>query len=263
MITVKSYFEKNHVRAQVVGFDQIGNNSEKFVYSTPITLYSGVNNPIKIQCLNSDQKSINVADVTIQAGLFAPGTQNELILLTATDIDSANGIVQVNFTPAELAPLDFGFFEFTLIAADNTGNVWPVYIDDNYGSRLSTTLAKGPVLAYPDPIAVTFTDQTDVGVCSDQIDLSKRPMNSTLATLEANLVSYTGNITAQGSLVTIPTPIDWANISSAYYSNVSGLVFQSVSGSYAQLRFVLNNADPHGWGNLNASTWITGGNIRI
>ena len=262
MITIKAYPEKNKLLAYVVGFDTIGADQGVAVYSTPISLYSGVNNPIKIQCLNSDQKRIDVSNVTIQLGLFQPNTQNELVVKTATNIDAANGVVQATFTVGDLAPLDFGFYEVAVVATDLAGDSYPVYVNDYYGSRLTTTLSKGPILAYPDPINVVWTDQSGVGVCSDAINLTTRPMNSTTATLCANLVAYSGNILAQGTLVSLPTNTDWGNVSSTYYSNVSGLVFQNVEGSFAWLRFVLDNADPNGWGNLSANTYINGGNIR-
>ena len=275
MQTIKAYFEgeETKILATVVGFsDQdtgiglIGYNNYKSVYSTPITLYSSVNNPIKIQCLNSDQKAINVSNISIQCGLFEPNTQNELITANAISIDSANGVVEIVFTPSQLSPLDFGLFEIALVGTDANLNAYPIYIDDNYGSRLTTRLSKGPILAYADPLPVTFLDVTDVGVVSNPIDLTNRPMNSTLATLCANLVLYTGNIIAQGTMVTIPLPNDWGNISSTYYSNVAGLVFQSVSGSFAQIRFVLDTIDPSKSGNLspaNVAMYISGGNIRI
>jgi hypothetical protein len=275
MQLIRTYFEnlEPKIRAQIVGFSSanagiglIGYNEDRIVYSTPLTLYSGVNNPVKIVCLNSDQKSINVEAVSIQLGLFVPNTQNELLTANATNIDSANGVVQVTFTPSQLAPLDFGFYEVALTATDGNLNVFPIYIDDNYGSRLTTILMKGPVLAYPNPYPVVFSDVTDVGVVSDPINLTGRPMNSTVATLCANIVSYTGNIVAQGTTVTIPTLHDWGNVSATYYANAAGLYFQSVTGSFAWIRFVLDSIDPTGTGNLspsNVAAFISGGNIRI
>jgi len=277
MQTVKAYFEgrQTKILAYIVGISDatsgigvVGYNEVRTVYSTPLVLYSGVNNPIKIQCLNSDQKRINLANsnVAIQCGLFEPNTQNELITANATSIDSTNGVVEIVFTPSELAPLDFGMYEIALTGTDANLNIYPIYINDNFGSRLTTTLAKGPVLAYPDPTPVTFLDVVDVGVTSNPIDLTNRPMNSTLATLCANLVLYTGNIVAQGTMVSIPLPTDWANVSSTFYANAAGLVFQSVSGSFAQIRFVLDSIDPSRSGNLspsNVATYISGGNIRI
>ena len=275
MQTIKAYFEgeENKILAYFVGISdatsdigKVGYHEAITMYSTPLTIYSGVNNPIKISCMNSDQKLINVSNVDIQCGLFVPNTQNELITANARNIDSANGIVEIIFTPSQLAPLDFGFYEIGVVATDANLNAWPVYINDFYGSRLTVTLAKGPVLAYSDPTPVVFSDVTDIGVVSNPINLTGRPMNSTLATLCANIVSYTGNIVAQGSTVTIPTPVDWGNVSATYYANAAGLYFQSVSGSFAWIRFVLDAIDPTRTGNLspsNVAAFISGGNIRI
>ena len=275
MQLIRTYFENKEpkIRAQIVGFSNantgiglIGYNEDRVMYSTPLQLFSGVNNPVKISCLNSDQKRINVSNVNIQCGLFVPNTQNELITANATNIDSANGIVEIIFTPSQLAPLDFGLYEVALTATDANLNCYPIYIDDNYNSRLTTRLSKGPVLAYDDPIPLSFTDTVDVGVVSNNIDLTQRPMNSTTATVCANLIAYTGNIIGQGSLVTIPFPNDWGNVSSSYYANVTGLVFQNMIGSFALARFVIEGIDPHGYGNVspsNIALYINGANIRI
>jgi hypothetical protein len=125
---------------------------------------------------------------------------------------------------------------------------------------------KGPVLAYADPTPVTFLDIVDVGVTSNPIDLTNRPMGSTLATICCNLINYSGNIISEASLITTPSPNDWANVSATYYSNVSGLVFQNAPGSFSQIRFILDSIDPAKTGNLspsNISAYINGANIRI
>lgn len=265
MQTIKAYFEDENIKitAQVVDSSYVHHNSEVVVYSVPITIYKNVNNPIKIQCLNSDQKRINVANVSIQLGVFECNSENELINITASNIDAANGVVETTLTPSQLSPLSFGDYEIALIGTDQNSNVYPIYIDDNYGSRLKATLKKGPILAYGDPIPVTFLDTVGIGVVSNSIDLTNRPQNSSLATLCANLQTYTGNIIASGSLTTTPANTDWANISSQYYSNVSGYVFQSVSGKFVEIRFILDSADPTGNGNVIISNFITNANIRI
>ena len=263
MQTVKVYVGENIIIGYLPGITDTGWDEVTAVYATPIKLYSGVNNPIKIRCLNTDQQQINVSNLSIQIGLFEPGTECELLTLAASDYDSANGLVITTFTASELAPLDFGSYELTVTASDNTGNVWPIYIDDNQGTRLTTALLKGPVLAYGDPLPVTFLDVVGVGVVSNSINLTTRPQNSTTATLAANLVAYTGNIVAQASMVSIPTNVDWGNVSADYYSNVSGLIFQNLSGSFAWCRFLLDSADPSGNGMVQSNLFVTGGNIRI
>jgi len=232
------------------------------MYANPIKLYSGVNNPIKIQCMNTDQKKIDVSNVTIQLGLFEPETENELIINTAFGIDSANGIVGGLFTPSELDCLTFGFYELGITAFENSGNVYPVFINDSFGSRLPVQYCKGPVLGNSEPIAMTWVDSMAVGVVSNDVDLSSRPMNSTLATMCANLVNYTGNIVAQGTMISTPTSSDFGNISYSSYTNSNGPIFQSVSGSYAWIRFVLDGADPNHWGNISANSVVTWSNIR-
>jgi hypothetical protein len=262
MQLIRAYFEDENTKvlAFIDGFNSattgigvVGYNEAVPVFSTPLTIYSGINNPIKISCLNSDQKPINVSNANIQAGLFEPGTQNEVVTANSINIDSANGVVQIIFTPSQTAALDFGMYELALVAYDSDLNALPVYINDFFGSRLNVRLSKGPVVGYATPIPVVYTDQPGIGVVSNQINLTQRPMGSTLATLQANLNMYTGNIIAQGSLVSIPFENDFGNISATYYSNVSGNIFQNVQGSYAVIQFIIDGIDPSRTGNQSSS----------
>lgn len=266
MITIKAYSEKNRIHALFTDINSDRREEENVVYSNPIQLYSGVNNPIRIFCLNSDQKFIDASNISIQAGIFSPGTSEELITVNAANVDAAHGLVQINFSPDDLEPLNFGTYEVALTAIDANLNAYPIYINDHYGSRLTTTLSKGPILEYNDPISVNFTDVEHVGVVSDQIDLTKRPVNSFVATLQAQLEQYTGNIISQGTLISIPTVDDWANVSSSYYSNISGNILQNVLGSYAMIRFVVDGIDPRKFGNIgqsNIANVIISSSIRI
>jgi len=276
MQLIRTYFEnlEPKIRAQIVGFSSstfgvglVGYNEDRIVYSTPLQLFSGVSNPIKIVCLNSDQKPVNVSNVDIQCGLFQPGTQNELITANAVGVDSANGVIEVTFTASQLAPLDFGLFEVALVATDANLVAYPIYINDNYGSRLTTRLSKGPVLAYPNPYPVVYTDQPGIGVVSNWINLTNRPMGSTLATLTTDLNQYTGNIIAMGTMVSLPAgQNDFGIISSTYYSNVSGNIFQNVQGSFAVIEFVVDGIDPSKSGNVsqgNIANVIISSSIRI
>ncbi|VVC05093.1 Uncharacterised protein [uncultured archaeon] len=264
--TIKAYFDRNVIRAQFLSDSFTSVNEEEFMYSIPLTIYTGVNNLIRVSCLNPDQKNIDVSNLSIQFGLFVPETENELLTANAIPIDSANGVVQVTLIPAELAPLDVGFYECTLTAADANSVSYPVYVNDSYQTRLMVNLEKGPIDAYGNPIFVSWSDIPDVGVTSSQIDLTSRPVGSSLATLQTNLVDYTGNIISQGALNTTPLPHDWGNISFTNFSNFSGNTFINVEGIYASIRFVADGIDPQGTGNVttaNIALVVNQSSIRI
>ena len=264
MQEIKSYFSENFVIAQIADVNPMIHEEYRQVYARSVKLYQGVYNPVKILCLNTDQKPIDVTNSSIQFSLFEPNTECELFTVTATPVDTANGVVQINLTPGQIAALDFGSYEMAITNSDQNGNIYPCYVSDNYNARLNVDLLKGPIQGLMQAIPLSFTDIPSVGLISNQVNLTDRPITSTLLTLEANLQAYTGNIVALGSLVSQPTIGDFANISSTYYSNVSGFVMQNVIGTYAVIEFLLDSADPSGrTGNIFSNNFITNANIRF
>lgn len=235
------------------------------VYSRPITLFKGVDNPIKLWNLNTDQKPINISNISLTCNLFTPGTQYQWISKSVTNVDSANGVAQVTFVSSDLAGLELGKYEIGMTATDiNFGNATPVYLNDNYQGRLTVNLELGSVSALTDPIPVTFTDTPRVGVVSNYIDLTVRPSGNNNLTFGANLiVPYTGNIVAQGAMITNPVNGDFGNILLENYDNFSGLTMFNVPGTYATIRFLIDELDPNGtYGNINANNYITSAAIR-
>jgi hypothetical protein len=255
---IKSYFEWYHLRAIFPSSESSYSfKEESIMYTNPIKLYSGVDNPIKVRCLDSEQKRVNVSNMTIQLNIFESETNNVLATSNASSIDNANGKILSQFNSNQLEGLDFGDYEIAMTSQDINGNIYPIYMDDNYTSRLPLTLLRGPVNANSEPIDLLWTNNDNSGVTSQYVNLSDRPILSTLATACLNLNSYSGNVVAQGSIITTPSETDFANISYVNYSNTSGLVFQNVEGSYGTIRFLLDAAIG------NANSYILGGNVRI
>lgn len=233
------------------------------MYSRPITVFYGVDNPIRITFLNADQKAANLTNITANVNVFSPGTQYQWITKPVTIANATAGQANITFTSSDLAPLELGFYEIGMTANYGNSNATPVFLNDNYLGRITMDLQLGPVSSELDPIPVSFTDTSGIGVVSDQIDLTVRPTGDTTATFCANLVQpYTGNIIAQGTMVTNPTNNDFGNIIVENYSNVSGNVMFNVLGSYATIRFIVDAIDPWGNSNVIVSDYIDCGKIR-
>lgn len=269
MQTVLAYNYPIKILAQIVDdyINQLGYDTEwRQVYSREITAFQGVNNPVKITFLNTDQKTANIANLTISVNLFTPETQYQWLSKTANVANASTGIAWVTFTSSDLQPLEYGMYEIGMTATDvNSGQVTPVYLNDNYQGRLTFNLLPGPVSTQTPPVGITFTDVPLSGVVSNYIDLTVRPQGDSTLTFFANLiVPYTGNIIAQGAMITNPVyPSDFANIVVENYSNFSGNTMLNVLGTYSTMVFLVDQLDPGGqWGNINANNYITSSMVR-
>jgi hypothetical protein len=136
MITVKAYLYPNTAEVQV--FDPaIFTTRNRQVYSRPIKVYQGIDNPVQVIVRNQDQKKVDLTGYIMQAAIQDPtnGTTVESYAVTFANIELGLG----NFTidKATINTLENRFYKLTfktIRQSDNTEQ--PIYIDDNYGVPL-------------------------------------------------------------------------------------------------------------------------------
>lgn len=147
MITVKCYLYPNTVEVQV--FDpSIFTTRNRAVYSRPIKVYQGIDNPIQIIVKNQDQKKVNLSGYTVQVDI-QDYTNN--VHVTSYTVDfSANvgGNIQLGqgsftITANTLANLEQRFYKLTTRTISSTDAQKPLYIDDNYGVPLDLEVLPG------------------------------------------------------------------------------------------------------------------------
>lgn len=136
MITVKAYLYPNTAEVQV--FDPaIFTTRNRQVYSRPIKVYQGVDNPIQVIIRNQDQKKVNMTGYTVQAAIQDPTNQVTVETYAVTFANIATGQGTFTIDRATINTLEQRFYKLTFktnLTADNTEQ--PVYIDSNYGVPL-------------------------------------------------------------------------------------------------------------------------------
>ena len=134
MITVKTYLYPNLAEVQV--FDPtIFTTRNRQMYSRPIKVYQGIDNPIQVLVKNQDQKKVNLTGSSMTAQIQDPTNQTTISSYPVTWENIMLG--QGNFTldRATIDSLENRFYKLTF-SANTAGTVTPVYIDDNYGVPL-------------------------------------------------------------------------------------------------------------------------------
>jgi hypothetical protein len=136
MITVKTYLYPNIAEVQV--FDPaIFTKRNRIVYSRPIKVYQGVDNPIQVVVKNQDQKKMNLTGYTVQASIQDPINQVTVETYAVTFANIAIGQGTVTLDKGTINSLEQRFYKLTfktIKTSDSTEQ--PVYIDDNYGVPL-------------------------------------------------------------------------------------------------------------------------------
>ena len=141
MITVKAYLYPNLAEVQV--FDPaIFTTRNRQVYSRPIKVYQGVDNPIQVIIRNQDQKKVNLTGSSVTASIQDP--TNQLTVKSYPVLFDANvgGNIQLGqgtftFDANTINGLEQRFYKLAFSTTVTSTDVSrPVYIDDNYGVPL-------------------------------------------------------------------------------------------------------------------------------
>jgi hypothetical protein len=136
MITVKAYLYPNTAEVQV--FDPtIFTTRNRVVYSRPIKVYQGIDNPIQVIVRNQDQKGVNLTGYIMQAQIQDPTNGVTVETYAVTFADITKGLANFTLDRDTINTLEQRFYKLTfktIRQSDNTEQ--PVYIDDNYGVPL-------------------------------------------------------------------------------------------------------------------------------
>jgi hypothetical protein len=136
MITVKAYLYPNTAEVQV--FDPtIFTNRNRIMYSRPIKVYQGIDNPIQVIVRNQDQKGVNLTGSTVTASIQDPTNQVTIKSYAVTFANIALGQGNFTFDANTINALENRFYKLAFsTTVTNTDVTSPVYIDDNYGVPL-------------------------------------------------------------------------------------------------------------------------------
>ena len=136
MITVKAFIYPNTAEVQV--FDPaIFTTRNRQVYSRPIKVYQGIDNPVQVLVKNQDQKNVNLTGYTVQASIQDPTNQVTIETYAVTFANVAVGQGTFTLDKGTINTLENRFYKLTfktIKTSDSTEQ--PIYIDDNYGVPL-------------------------------------------------------------------------------------------------------------------------------
>jgi hypothetical protein len=107
------------------------------VYSRPIKVYQGVDNPVQVVVRNQDQKSVDLTGSSVTASIQDPTNQVTVKSYTVTWANIQQGLGTFTFDANTINNLENRFYKLAF-STTNTGTdqTTPVYIDDNYGVPL-------------------------------------------------------------------------------------------------------------------------------
>ena len=141
MQTIKTYLYPNTAEVQV--FDPaIFTTRNRQVYSRPIKVYQGIDNPVQVIVRNQDQKSVNLTGSSVTASIQDPVNQVTVKSFPVLFGANVGGNIQLGqgtftFDANTINSLEQRFYKLAFSSTVTSTDVTrPVYIDDNYGVPL-------------------------------------------------------------------------------------------------------------------------------
>jgi hypothetical protein len=136
MITIKAYLYPNTVEVQIMD-PTIFTTRNRVVYSRPIKVYQGIDNPIQIVVKNQDQKSVDLNGYSLQVDIQDPTNRVTVESFGVTYIDQAKGTGIFTLDRATINTLEQRFYKLTVKRINvSDSSEQPIYIDDNHGVPL-------------------------------------------------------------------------------------------------------------------------------
>jgi hypothetical protein len=140
---IQAYLYSNIVRVQIWD-PAIFSTRNRVVYSHPIKIYQGIDNPMQVVVLNQDQKPVDLTGYLVQMDIQDPLNEGsvESIAVAFTDIAKGRGTFTIN--KAVVNSLDQRFYKMTLkLIEQATNQERPLYIDANWTAPIDLEVLPG------------------------------------------------------------------------------------------------------------------------
>jgi hypothetical protein len=133
---IQCYLYSNIVPVQIWD-PTIFSPRNRVVYSRPITVHQGIDNPLQIVVRNQDQKPVDLTGYAVQIDIQDPVNKLTAYSLAVTFTDITKGQGTVTLDTATVNSLDQRIYKLTMrTIADDDASEKPLYIDDNFGVPL-------------------------------------------------------------------------------------------------------------------------------
>lgn len=214
------------------------NNIMSMFYTPNIKVYRGIDNYIRIEFKNRDQKRVSMTDHTANIVILDKENNVAYVERALTAIDPRRGIWEASITEADLLNLDSKFYSYGLKVTNPEGRTAPAYADDNYSANGVLEIDEG---VYP-----TFTESTTEAFASGNTGstIAIAPyINRNTAQHTAQVYfssAFTGTLEVQGSINPSNSiqNADFTTITTKTYTAQTDNDYFNFTGVYSAVRFV-------------------------
>jgi len=144
MYEIQSYLYDNIILVQILDQGTFLPPRNRTVFSKPIKVYQGIDNPLQIVVRNQQQKAADLTGYTMQMDIQDPFEKGAVESLAVSIDTVASGLCSVTIPKATTVALKQRMYYLTLKLINTSTNAErPLYIDDNFGAQLKIEVLPG------------------------------------------------------------------------------------------------------------------------
>lgn len=141
---ITSYLYDNKIEVQILDSSLPTNTRNRVVYSRPIKVYQGIDNPLVIEVKNQDQKPIDLTGYTVQVAIQDPVNKQQVASFDVVVTNAARGQGNIVIDQVLVDSLNQRFYKLTVKTIRQSNNqIHPAYIDQNYSVSLDIEVLEG------------------------------------------------------------------------------------------------------------------------
>ena len=144
MIHITSYLYDNKIEVQILDSSLMTNTRNRVVYSRPIKIYQGIDNPLVVEVKNQDQKPVNLTGSTVQVSIQDPVNKEQIASFDVVVTNAAKGLGNIVIAQSLVDSLTQRFYKLTVKTIRQIDDqTYPAYIDQNYSVSLDVEVLEG------------------------------------------------------------------------------------------------------------------------
>jgi hypothetical protein len=133
MQAAKLFIYSNTVQIQILDVRWFNTRYRK-VYSRPITVYQGIDNPVQVIIKNQQQKPVDLTDYGVIAEIQDPHVASSIHQFSVSWQDISTGRGYFTIPQSVVDSLEQRYYRLTFKTINQTTSALaPMYVDDNFG----------------------------------------------------------------------------------------------------------------------------------
>lgn len=249
MQQITTYLYNDSIPIQIVT-DATITTRNRTVYTRAIKIYRGIDNQVKLQFKNQDQKAVNMTGKTATLHILNDNDGSVWFSRDASVVDAVKGIYTVPIYETDLLDLDDEYYNYSVnIEDDTTGDRTLAYADDNYTVRGEIHLLSGHFPQFHPSTVVALNNlytatpyspnsiNTTSIVAGDATTSRKNSLHTTQFYFTPT--GFSGTITVEATLDSVADFINgnWFTVQTLNFTNQIATTYTNWTGIHNFVRF--------------------------